>query len=289
MKRFCFLFFIFSSLFASLFSQSKESDYVYLLDADDPFRAVLYDGQTVKIDLPHDNPFFAALEVKVKQLGKNAARKLFFYSDEGKAGDFYAEDINGKAVNIFVLPLSDEYDEESNAYIKRLDIAAKEHIFLTLEGKTAEVSLRAVLKKSGILRLFVTGGKNPSVFVDDKAVESDWKSGLSIVEGEHYIRVEDKESRSETRRVWIERGKENSLTVKLTSVSPRVLFKAPYSWFVFLDGEIMETGDKEIVISEGGHNVEFRINSYKIQRYFYAKKGKKYSISLETSVMVGEE
>lgn len=277
-----------SSLFAFPPREGKESDYVYFLDADDPFRALLYDGQTVKINLK-SSPFFDALEVKIKKIGKDAAKRVLFYPDEWRENNFHAEDLGGKTLNIFVLPLSDDYKEESNSYIKRLDLAAKERIFLTLEGRAAEISVRVLKKKAGILRLTVNGGKFPAIFLDDKAAPADWKSGVSLSEGYHHVRVECEGFRSESRRVWIEKGEETTLSVSLVSVEPSLVFKAAEPWIVVLDGRKTEGKNREITVSEGEHSVEFRLDSYKIQRKFYAKKGKRYSITLETSVMIGEE
>ncbi|QTQ14238.1 hypothetical protein HRQ91_07125 [Treponema parvum] len=157
-----------------------------------------------------------------------------------------------------------------------------------------EITVKPILINKGKLELEIVnpnGGKEISaysLFLDEKPFE--FTIGENFLDpGNHTLSLISEFYRNEVRTVHVEQAKTTQMQIRLRSIEPTAILNAPGNAAVFFDGDRMESGVKEFVISEGEHTVNFVLGNYEVVKKFTAIKGQSYSISLNIEAVISEE
>lgn len=161
----------------------------------------------------------------------------------------------------------------------------------TYEAQLA-VAVKPVLINKGALKVSVKAPDNDApayeILVDDEPVKF-IKGKVLLSKGNHNINLQAEEYRSEVRTVYIEQAKTTSIDFVLKSLAPTVTVTAPSNAAVYFDGVKFDQLGKEVVVSEGQHNVRCVVGGYEVVRALDVHKGKSYSVNLTIDLEVSEE
>ena len=129
-----------------------------------------------------------------------------------------------------------------------------------------------------------------SVLIDDLPCSiENCMNGITLSSGLHTVAVISEKYRTEVRTVRIEQARLTNLTIILKSIEPTLIISAPNNVSVFIDGSQCNSTGKEFFITEGEHNLKFKIGNYELIRTVNAMKGKTYKIDVTFDVQIIEQ
>ena len=114
-------------------------------------------------------------------------------------------------------------------------------------------------------------------------------NGITLSSGLHTVAVISEQYRTEVRTVRIEQTRLTNLTIILKSIEPTLIVTAPNNVSVFIDGNQCNSTGKEFFITEGDHNLKFKIGNYELMRTINVVKGKTYKVELTFDVQITEQ
>jgi hypothetical protein len=167
-----------------------------------------------------------------------------------------------------------------------------------VESAKFQVRVRPLLADAGVLSLKLRypeeagapeGERFPvDVSVDDQKVDP--SAPLTLKAGSHKLVVSSEAYRDESRGFAIEPGKTLELVVELQDTRPLVVFEAPDSAVVSIDGaRIDHVAHPALSVEPGEHSATCRLGDYTLTRRFVAYRGKSYRLVLSVDFQVEEE
>lgn len=192
-----------------------------------------------------------------------------------------------------------EVQESDSSVVLRFQLAMK-GVPAELFDATFEVEIKAILSNEGLFSLDFTypPGEEalPPAVSDDEApllvyideMPYEQYSGIILPVGIHHLSVVSENYRSEVRTFTVEQAKETELTIDLKAVTPELFLVAPENAVIYLDDVLVGNRDEKQLISTGKHVIRFVLADYELSKYFEARSGKTYTVSMSVSLEMVE-
>jgi hypothetical protein len=126
------------------------------------------------------------------------------------------------------------------------------------------------------------------VLLDEQALE-DPAAERIVREGEHNLTVVSNDYRGENRRLVVERGKTNIVSVTLRDITPLIIFEAPLEARLFVDGEPAARTSAPLAVAPGPHEIRALISDYTLVKNVLIEKGKTYRVVFTIDLLIQED
>ncbi|GMO68163.1 MAG: hypothetical protein Ta2A_16310 [Treponemataceae bacterium] len=159
------------------------------------------------------------------------------------------------------------------------------------------VTVKPIIKEKGTLSLKILyppdkpslAGKNYSVFIDDKAVETNANEPVFLGTGLHHISVISSFFRNETRTFTIVRAQNTAMEIRLRDASPVLHINAPAGTEIYFDGARLPNINAPFTITATDHVIRVSLGDYETTQILHAINGKTYTMTFAISVEINEE
>jgi PEGA domain len=163
----------------------------------------------------------------------------------------------------------------------------------SVSDSTFPVTVSPIVADRGLLKLDVSeNGKEPSLpytlSIDDTTITPN-PAGYELPAGLHHLDISSDGYKEIYRTFGIDKGQTTRLDISLIPLVPKLIFEAPETAEVFLDGQRLDGVPKDPVpVSEGEHTVIIRLGNYSLTKKFTVERGRSYKISLLLDILVQE-
>ena len=183
-------------------------------------------------------------------------------------------------------------DTTGGAIFLRLQLAMKgtgEEVY----AARFEISGKPLFIDKGILILETSapggGAVQPyTVFVDGMAAEPA-DGELLLSPGSHDLSIVSDFYRNETRTVTIEQAKRTRIGIAFRAITPLVRLAVPEGTVVYLDDVLLEVASEPIPVTQGDHQLKFKVGDYELVKTISAVNGRTYTVSVNVDAHILEE
>jgi hypothetical protein len=221
-----------------------------------------------------------------------------------KASRLFFDVLPNKIQTVYQIPVREDHGLKTTPYVitlNRVDADAFPILFRitpTMKGISDEIekmsftlSAKPIISDEGALNLSFRypeqlAGKPFSLLIDDVLIEY-VDEEILLKEGVHHLVVVSEYFRNENRLFFIERGKTLPITIELQDTTPILMFEAPESARIYIDG-VPVNPSRPLPVEPGQHEVKFLMSDYSIVRPIIVRKGKTYRVVMTVAVDVSE-
>ena len=150
---------------------------------------------------------------------------------------------------------------------------------------------RASIRNSSSLR-GCGGTKRPglpySLTIDGQQVIPD-SAGFELSAGIHTLSITSNHYEEVNKTFGIGKGQTTMVEIALKRLVPTLIFEAPDTAQIFLDGQKLDpVPTKPLPVTEGSHTVIIRVGNYSLTKKFAVERGRSYKVSLFLDILVQE-
>lgn len=155
------------------------------------------------------------------------------------------------------------------------------------------ITVTPILENKGLLKLHLSENGKPPEFpytltIDGQQLAPD-TLGYELSSGIHNMTVSSNHYKQVNKTFGIEKGQTTQMGVSLQPLVPTILFEAPDTAEIFLDGQkIGGVPKKPVPVTEGEHTVIIRVGNYSLTKKFSVERGRSYKVSLFLDISVQE-